>query len=549
MLRAMLQAMMLAGLALLPVVAGSDPLSLQAPSRFSIQSMLSDGQAHEAAAPPLEDLLSDDGQVQQQQQRRPSGSTQASPFGGAVNPLQTLLHGAASLSGRQSLSVESMDVVSGLTEAFLHKVQLQPGEKSCLKNNIGQITGDVMATGQDLVTAIRTFMKWKTADDQEKTTKLISAGFDSAMKLASMVTMSTQLIRNCVHGDALEMLKRTGRHLINAQYLGHRFVVNGVDIAHGLADSVVAFEAKDFHRFGSDIGTSLRKILLSNANGGTKALPEGMPEQDIVQKVTSGLMKGFFVKGSGIVITDTADPEVKIIVNLHHCIAGNSMFFKEIWNGLWSLFAQLSLNMQQHGLGLPPGVQPSQSQLGMQSQPKWTGELMVALLQVPMALQRCGLGADSQRMFMDAIQSLKHVHVRFVFPDDRIQVMKATDRMARAVGAWTNWDFETFGKEVGMLLREFVMLAFPKKYSVDSAGKLRHQLLDLVADPPNGLFLGLQDTLPVRKHSPLFSAVVAGCALSIFVALLALRSIRISNQEFSNRGSPIFELEHDDCVE
>jgi len=545
---AMLHTMMLAGLAMLPAAAGSDPLSLQAPSRFSIQSMLSDGQAHEAAAPSVEDLLSDDGQVQQQQSSL-SGSTQATQFGGAVNPLQTLLNGAASLSGRQSLSVESMDVVSGLTEAFLHKVQLQPGEKSCLKNNVGQITGDLMATGQDLVTAIRTFMKWKTVDQQEKTTKLISAGFDSALKLASMVTMSTQLIRNCVHGDALEMLKRTGRHLINAQYLGHRFVVNGVDIAHGLADSVVAFEAKDFHRFGSDIGTSLRKVLLSNANRGTDALPEGVPEQDIVQKVTSGLMKGFFVKGSGIVITDTADPDVRIVMNLHHCIAGNSMFFKEIWNGVWHLFAQLSLNAQQHGLGLPPGVQSPQSQLGMQGQPKWAGELMISLLQVPMALQRCGLGAESQSMFMEAVQSLKHVHMQFVFPDDRIQVMKATDRMARAVEAWTSWDFETFGKEVGMLLRELVMLAFPKKYSVDSAGKLRHQLLDLSAQPPRGFLAGWQNTLSGRKHSPLFSAIVGGCALSILVALLALRSIRLSNQEFSNRGSLIFQMEDDDAVE
>jgi hypothetical protein len=452
-----------------------------------------------------------------------------------------LLGDVASAGASQALSVQSMDVVSGIIEAFMHTVQLQPGEKSCLKNNIGQITGDVMATGQDLVTAIKLFMKWETAAQQEKMQKLVSAGFDSALKLTSMVTLSTQLLRNCVHGDALEMLKKTGRHLTNAQYLGHRFIVNGVDIAHGLADSIVAFEAKDFHRFGSDLGTSLRKILLSDAKRGTKGLPEGVPDQDIIQKVTQGLMKGFFVQGSGVVITDTADPDVNIIVNLHHCIAGNSLFFKGVWNGLWNLFAELSLDVKQHGLATStlPGLPTMQPPSGKSGQPQWTGELMISLLQLPMALQRCGLGAESQRMFMEAINSLSHVHVRVVFPDDRIQVMKATDRMARAVEAWTNWDFETFGREVGMLLRELVMLAFPQKYSVDANGKLRRKLLNLASTQPSGFLVG-------RQSSALYPAIIGGVSLSVLVSLVALRSIRVANREYE--PVPFFDIE-DDAVD
>jgi len=258
--------------------------------------------------------------------------------------------------------------------------------------------------------------------------------------------------------------------------------------------------------------------------------------------VMDGLMQGFFTRGSGFVVTDSADPDVNIIVNLHHCIAGNSLFFKEIWNGLWSLFAQFSLNSQQHGLGPLPGVEPAQPQPGLpMGQQKWAGELMVALLQLPMALQRCGLGADSQRMFLEAINSLKHVHVRVTFPNDRIQVMKATDRMARAVEAWTNWDFETFGKEVGMLLRELVMLAFPQKYSVDASGRLRRNLLDLSAQSPIGFLAG-------KQRDPWFTAVVGGCALSILVSLVALRSIQVSNREFSDRGSPFFDIDEDDCA-
>merc|ERR1712072_1241482 len=151
-----------------------------------------------------------------------------------------------------------------------------------------------------------------------------------------------------------------------------------------------------------------------------------------------------------------------------------------------------------------------------------------------MALQRCGLGASTQRMFMEAIQSLRNVHVKAVFPDDRIQAMKATDRMARAVEAWTNWDFGTFGKEVGMLLRELVMLAFPRKYSVDDSGRLRHELISYSQQTPG--------ILAVKQPNPLFATIVFGCALSILVALVAVRSIWSSHREFGDEA-PFIDME------
>lgn len=511
--------------------ADTQPSAAPTKDQSSSQSSLSDGQAHEAGKQAFQSLLlgssrSGTASSMSNVQRSSSGIGQQ-----PMNPLQMILGGASS-GGMRSYSVESMDVVSGLIEAFMHKVQLQSGEKTCLKNNIGAIVGDVMATILDAVAAIKTFINWKTASSRDKSDKLVAAGIDSALKLTSMVTMSTQLLRNCVHGDALDMLKKTGQHLVNGQYLQNRFLVNGVDIAHGLADSIVAFEAKDFRRFGRDIGVSLRKVLLSNARKGTRALPEGMPQQDIIQKVTQGLMRGFFIKGAGFVITDDADPDVNIVVNLHRCVAGNSMFFKEIWTGLWNLFAQLAANPQQFQL---PSVQPAASSGPAVAAPqkirapKWQGELMVALLQFPMALQRCGLGADAQRMFMEAIQSIKYVHVKMIFPEDRIKVMKATDKMAKAVEAWTNWDFDTFGKEIGMLLRELVMLAFPQKYSVDANGRLKRQLVNLSqTNAAKGLFPGAQ-------HSSLFIGVVGASVFSVFVSLVALRSMRITSGEFNDR--------------
>lgn len=205
--------------------------------------------------------------------------------------------------------------------------------------------------------------------------------------------------------------------------------------------------------------------------------------------------------------------------------------------GLWHLVAQLAVNGHQHGLDTMLGSEIQQQQMlesQSQSQPKWAGELMIALLQFPMALQRCGIGSSTQRMFLNAIHSLKDVHVRAVFPEDRIQAMKATDRMARAVKAWTNWDFKNFGKQVGMLLRELVMLAFPQKYSLSHAGSLRHELLGYSAQTPS-IFAG-------RQNRHIFTAIVAGCAISVFVAFAAVRSIWSANRELGS-DFPFIDVE------
>lgn len=377
--------------------------------------------------------------------------------------------GAHSIDG-QVVSQDSMAVVGGLVEAFMHKVKLQPGERSCLENNVGQLTGDVMGTVEDIVLGVKALIAGNGTVKRGATGNVVSAGIDSAMKITSLVTLSTHLIKNCVHGDALALLNTTAHHLINGTYLGKRFLVNGIDIAQHLSDSIFAFESHDFHRFGADIGLSLRKILLSNATNGTR-LPEGIPEQVIIQKATDGLMKGFFVSGSAVEITDKAYPDIDIVINLHRCIAGNSPFFKELWMSAWDLFAQLSVNAQQHGLFSANQNGPGMGQ--PQGQPKWSGELMVAMMQFPVALEKCGIAQDMQDMFMEAIKSLNDVQVQFKFPDTQFTATEAPDRMARAVEAWTNWDFEGFGFELGTLFRELTMLAFPQKYAVDASGKLQ----------------------------------------------------------------------------
>jgi len=477
----------------------------------------------------------------------PSGGNSQQMGGGqmATNPMQTLLSGmmggaqqgnngnynggggiqSAPLVSHgqvnsQVLSLDSKEVVSGLIEAFMHKYTLDKGEKDCLERNVGQLTGDVMGTVGDIVTAIKALIAGHGSLTQGSQGPLVSAGLDSAMKITGLVSSATSLAKGCVHGDALQMLKDTAHHMINGTYLQHRILVNGVDVAHDLADAVVAFEAHDFHRFGADIGTSLRKILLSNSNKATR-LPEGVPEEVIIQQTMDGLVSGFFVSGSAIEITDTAHPDVDIRVDLHQCMAGNEAFFKGIWMALWELIAQLSAN----------GMQMFQPH-GQQGQPKWAGELMVAMMQFPMALSRCGISGNMQHMLMEAVKTLEDLKVHFTFPQDRIRGEQATQKMAKAVEAWTNWNFEKFGFELGKLFRELVMLAFPQQYSVDASGRLQRMSAE---------------ELRCSFSSPLL--IISGASISLFVALAVVRTRRSSSQEVPNHMVPMTDIEDGDALE
>jgi len=425
---------------------------------------------------------------------------------------------AAKAGIQQPISQESREIVSGIVEKFMHKIDLEPGEKECLEHNLATLTADVVGTTEDLVKAIKAIIAGKPGQGVDPSIRaqaqgtMVSAGLDGAMKLTSLITLATTLMKNCVQGDALQMLKDTGANFINMQYIGERFLVSGVDIAHRLADGILAFEHHDWHRFGEDIGISLRKILLSNSTRGAQ-LPEGVPEEAIIQETTEGLMEGFFASGSGVEITDTAAPNVDIQLDLHRCIAGNHEFFKEVWLAMWNLIAELSVNAGNGKFENPFTEKNSDG-----SQPKWMGEFMVAMMQVPMALSRCNVDQDTQQMMMEAIKSIKDLKVKFLFPTHIITADEATQRMAKAIASWTNWDFKDFGKQIGKLLEEFVLLMYPQRLYIDSKGQRR-------------LIHKKKTTTLANLTSPSFMAFMVGVvSMSMLLTLFAARVMRLRKQ-------------------
>merc|ERR1712107_750045 len=94
-------------------------------------------------------------------------------------------------------------------------------------------------------------------------------------------------------------------------------------------------------------------------------------------------------------------------------------------------------------------------------------------------------------------------------------------RMAKAIESWTNWDFKEFGRQIGLLLEEFLLLMYPQQYSRDSNGRLQKQLASKKVLTPSNV------------------AFVAGGAIAISVALAAVRGARSmrKNTADSSRGA------------
>lgn len=132
------------------------------------------------------------------------------------------------------------------------------------------------------------------------------------------------------------------------------------------------------------------------------------------------------------------------------------------------------------------------------------------MMQFPMALEKCGLSTDMQTMLTDAIESLKDVKVKLTIPIGQHATPNTADIMAKAVEDWTNWNFESFGYQMGKMLREIIMLAFPQKYSVDASGRLRKYSQAAV----------------MKRKSSVVSASVAIIGGVVAASLLALAAIR-----------------------
>jgi len=507
--------------------SGPDSTASGPGTSYSIEDMLRDQQTPAPApvAPkvsdPIDSLLGPVGDDSQ-------GSLQPSPsssMGSGADAMAALLNGDVGTVGSKpeeddshgfsmkhvDLPESARDIVSGIIESFMHKVHLEPGEKKCLEDSVASFGSDVVAMGRDIVNAVKGFLKPSgkgLSANSAGLASLMPLAMDGITRITDLVTVSTSLVKKCVQGDALALLNQTAHNLINFSYVERRLIVNGVNIVEALAQSILDFEDHNFRGFGEQIGLSLRKILLSTATNGIQ-LPEGMPEDKLIADASEGIFGGFFAPGVHFIVKDKADPNVDIDLDLHACIAGNHAFFRDVWESLWTLFAMMAANKGQH-------MNPMEPQSG--GQPKWMNELLMAVMRLPMAFTKCGVDPEMESMMLEAFKTFKELSVTFTFPDDKIKADTATEKVALAVEAFTHWKFKEFGYELGKLFRELLLLALPKKYSVDDTGRLRRQLLNEVE---------VYKKKEQQSNSGRATLVVGSVSLVLLMSLVALKRLRL----------------------
>lgn len=403
------------------------------------------------------------------------------------------------------------DMVRGLIHAFYANATLLNNEKKCMRRQIGGFVGDITSLATDAVKALRPAFNPQSSTTRSQKS-FVPFLMDGVVKIADLAAVSSALLKTCVQGDGLRLLNQTANNLKNFSYMGDRLLVNGIDIAQAIAQGIIEFEHKHFYAFGEQLGIAFRKVLLSTATK-NPVLPEGYPKDQIIAQCTEGIAAGFFAPGSQIVITDLANPDVEVDVDMNACVAKNHQLFRNIFEAFWILIAQLAANKDQHQFGL------NTTQVAT---PGWVNELLLALMRMPSALTRCSvMTADSQQMWEEALRSFGSIRFNFTFPDDKIKADKATEKVALAVKYFAMHQYRLFGKELGKLFRELLLLAFPQKYSVDAIGRIQ-RLEEDVAIFRNKKGLG-----------PVF--VISGVAFTLLMSLAALKSLRVVGWRYEDR--------------
>jgi len=377
------------------------------------------------------------------------------------------------------LSKYGTQICTGMAEAFLHKENLSDGEMDCLVSNLGNVAFGAYEYSENVAQLLTKAVDGGHAGGVGPGAQVV---LELAKSLHGLVHFMDGVMTNCVHGRALQLLVKAGEHLRNLTYVTGRFIANGADIVEEISDAIGAFQSNSYHRFGHDIGTACRKVLLSNSS--VEVLPEGPPSPQQLVNASAGFVQGFF--GEGFELDISSDKRVatastmhtiefieakddqkggvqpqdgkplNIHIDLHTCVARNLALFQAVLGKAWFYFAEAT-------------VQPSGH--------RTRGFFAFMLQGVPGALARCGINPEQQLMLMDSLQALHHLRLRLTLPGGGAATAQAAaEDLRRAAESWSQMSWFAFGEDLGRMLQGLAVQAFPHKYVRTNAGSLRNMV-------------------------------------------------------------------------
>lgn len=221
-------------------------------------------------------------------------------------------------------------------------------------------------------------------------------------------------------------------------------------------------------------------------------------------------MKGFFGPGWTATIKTPEAPN-GIIVNLNKCIGGNVGLLQTMWSSVMYYYAKQDSKLSAVSATSASGESPAEKQATM---------LAYTMLQVPSALNKCGINREDQQILKDAIASMgKGVSVTYSYPQGlpKMTSKKAAGDVAHTVSGYskllsnpdeTSYDF---GQNLGSTFQSAATTVLQQKYYVDEHGDLKLRLLKL-AEASN---LGLYGS----RATPVLLFLITGLFVSMLVAL------------------------------
>lgn len=343
---------------------------------------------------------------------------------------------------KHKLTAAATTILNGMIKAFLARPELPEDELRCTQRHIGSFARDLLKASEQTVMELSAMLEPLGIKDQnskdnitkpkEKPLPAISNG------LATIIHLQGKLADACKEGRSLDAFNLAEHHLRNLSYVGGHLVANGADIIPELKDALKAFADGKFRTFGEDIGRAWRKVLLSKISD----LPEN---KKALQLTSQGLVEGFLSSDVHIVGKHNGGHEV--IVDLHRCINGqNERFFQEVWDAAWLFFEKVA------------SISPESDQ-------RWKAVLAVVLADLPDAVRYCGFDKAQEARLVQVMKTLQKLRFRVDAKHRTVHTSEVSVDLAQAVDHWTHKKWSDFGKDLGKLLQELVVLVFVPSYS------------------------------------------------------------------------------------
>lgn len=210
--------------------------------------------------------------------------------------------------------------------------------------------------------------------------------------------------------------------------------------------------------------------------------------------------------GSAYPVPTASPPSVDI--DLRTCLVANTPLFRSAWTPVWRLFIDAS------------------SKDAPESALKGSSELLTSMFDLQVALRTCGLGPEQEAMLIDAMDA-GSARAKLNLPGmhgmtPQMERESLSTAFAMALEDWKEHSWSAFGAELGSILRDMIVVAFPQKYSMDDAGRLRSMLQLSERRGSSGM-----------TRQPGFSfGLLGACAMLVLTgaALACARSVVISSE-------------------